>query len=143
MKPYSEHVCSSIRNRITTSSRGFVTAALLDYDDPDKGISILGIWTPQQWYTFKYTRDDLRKMFAKCVEVVGKKPEESFTFCMKLIDKTRKSRETPLEKRTTDFTKRVSLPTCLPDIFADELKLDETISWLVISSKIMKMVTKQ
>lgn len=61
---------------------GFVTAALLDYDDPDKGISILAIDTrrPGEWYTFKYTREDLTKMFSNCIEVVGNSPEESFVF---------------------------------------------------------------
>jgi hypothetical protein len=58
---------------------GFVTAALLDFDDPDKGISILGIKTTDQWYTFRYTREDLRKMFSHCIEFVGKTEEESFT----------------------------------------------------------------
>ena len=58
---------------------GFVTAALLDYDDPDKGISILAIKTADHWFTFKYTREDLRKMFSHCIEFVGKDEESSFT----------------------------------------------------------------
>ena len=58
---------------------GFVTAALLDYYDPDKGISILAIKTADQFYTFKYTREDLRKMFSHCIEFVGKTEEDSFT----------------------------------------------------------------
>jgi hypothetical protein len=59
---------------------GWVTAALLDYDDPDKGISIFAINTgrPSEWFTFKYTREDLRKMFENCIEFVGKTEEESF-----------------------------------------------------------------
>ena len=60
---------------------GFVTAALLDHDDPDKQISILAIDTRHLsgWITFKYSREDLRKMFSHCIEFVGKTPEESFT----------------------------------------------------------------
>lgn len=58
---------------------GKVTAALLNYDDPDKEISILAIRTPEQWYTFKSSKDDLRKMLGKCIEVVGNSEEESFT----------------------------------------------------------------
>ena len=57
---------------------GFVTAALLDYDDPDKGTSILAIKTADNFYTFKYTREDLRKMFSNCIEFVGKSEEDSF-----------------------------------------------------------------
>jgi len=56
---------------------GFVTAALLDHDEP--GISILAIKTNDQWYTFKYTREDLKKMFSHCIEFVGKSEEDSFT----------------------------------------------------------------
>ena len=58
---------------------GFVTAALLDFDDPENSISILAIKTNDNWYTFKYTRNDLRKMFASCMEVVGQTEEDSFT----------------------------------------------------------------
>jgi hypothetical protein len=58
---------------------GFVTAALLDFDDLDKNISILAIKTADQWYTFKYSREDLKKMFSYCIEFVGKTEEDSFT----------------------------------------------------------------
>lgn len=58
---------------------GFVTCALLDYDDPDNKISILAIQTATDWITFKYTREDLRKMFSHCIEFVGKSEEDSFT----------------------------------------------------------------
>jgi hypothetical protein len=58
---------------------GFVTAALLDYDDPDNKISILAIKTANDWITFKYTREDLKKMFSNCIEFVGKSEEDSFT----------------------------------------------------------------
>jgi len=58
---------------------GFVTAALLDRDDPDRHISILAIKTQDQWYTFKYSREDLKNMFSHCVEFVGKTEEDSFT----------------------------------------------------------------
>ena len=57
---------------------GFVTAALLDYDDPEKKISILAINTNSGLITFKYSREDLEKMFANCIEFVGKSEEESF-----------------------------------------------------------------
>ena len=56
---------------------GFVTAALMDRDEP--GISILAIKTADNWYTFKYTKEDLRKMFSHCIEFVGKSEEDSFT----------------------------------------------------------------
>ena len=58
---------------------GFVTAALLDYDDPKNGVRILAIKNNDNWYTFKYTRDDLRKMFSHCIEFVGRSEEDSFT----------------------------------------------------------------
>ena len=58
---------------------GFVTAALLDFDDPDRHISILAIKTQDQWYTFKYSREDLKHMFSHCIEFVGKTEEDSFT----------------------------------------------------------------
>ena len=57
----------------------FVTAALLDYDDPEKKISILAIKTADRWFTLKYTREDLKKMFSHCIEFVGKDEENSFT----------------------------------------------------------------
>lgn len=57
---------------------GFVTSALLDFDDPNKGISIFAIKTSDNFYTFKYTREDLRKMFSHCIEFVGKSEEDSF-----------------------------------------------------------------
>lgn len=57
---------------------GYVTAALLDYDDPDKQISILAIQTNTGWFTFKYTREDLTKMFLNCIEFVGTTEDESF-----------------------------------------------------------------
>lgn len=57
---------------------GFVTAALLDYDDPDKQISILAIKTSTDWFTFKYSGGDLKKMFLNCIEFVGNTEEESF-----------------------------------------------------------------
>lgn len=58
---------------------GFVTAALLDHDDLKKGISILAIKTNTDWFTFRYSREDLRKMFSYCIEFVGKTEEDSFT----------------------------------------------------------------
>jgi hypothetical protein len=59
---------------------GWVTAALLDYDDPDNKISILAIDTrrPQGLITFRYSREDLRKMLSNCIEFVGKSEEESW-----------------------------------------------------------------
>ena len=67
---------------------GFVTAALLDYEDVDKQISILAInthpntidvnGTPVSWFTFEYNREDLRKMFKSCIEVVGETEDKSF-----------------------------------------------------------------
>lgn len=57
---------------------GIVTAALLDYEDPDKQISILAIRTLDNWITFKYSREDLKKMLTSCVEFVGQSYEESF-----------------------------------------------------------------
>ena len=57
---------------------GFVTAALLDFDDLDKKISILSIKTADNWFTFKYTREDLKKMFSHCIECVGVDEESSF-----------------------------------------------------------------
>ena len=59
---------------------GFVTAALLDYDDLERKISILAIDTkrPQGLFTFKYSREDLRKMLSNCIEFVGKSEKESF-----------------------------------------------------------------
>ncbi len=57
---------------------GLVTAALLDYENPREKISILAIKTSQDWITFKYSRDDLKKMFSNCVEFVGNSEDESF-----------------------------------------------------------------
>jgi hypothetical protein len=57
---------------------GVVTAALLDYDDPDKHISILAIKTEDNWYTFKYTREDLTKMFNNCDAFIGENETDSF-----------------------------------------------------------------
>ncbi len=62
---------------------GFVTAALLDYDDPDNKISIIAINTYTDgigWhlYTFKRTREELIKMLSECVECVGNTEKDSF-----------------------------------------------------------------
>ncbi len=59
---------------------GFVTAALLDYDDPDKQISILGINTGHLsgWVTLKNDREEMRKMLSNCIEFVGENEEKSF-----------------------------------------------------------------
>ena len=57
---------------------GFVTAALLDYEDKDKQISILAINTSTNWFTFKYSREDLKKMLSNCIEFVGNNEDDSF-----------------------------------------------------------------
>lgn len=57
---------------------GIVTAALLDYEDPDKQISILAIKTSDNWHTLRCSREYLIKMLDNCDEFVGNTPEESF-----------------------------------------------------------------
>lgn len=57
---------------------GIVTAALLDYDDPDKQISILAIKTTDNWHTLKCSREYLSKLLSNCDEFVANTPEESF-----------------------------------------------------------------
>lgn len=56
---------------------GIVTAALLDYEDLENKISILAIKTLDNWFTFKYSREDLIKMFNDCDVVIGNNPEDS------------------------------------------------------------------
>lgn len=55
---------------------GFVTAALLDYEDDQ--ISILAINGSKGWITFKRSRADLIDMFSNCIEFVGQDEESSF-----------------------------------------------------------------
>lgn len=58
---------------------GFVTAALLDYDDPVNQVSILGVWVlGKGLMTFKLTRPELTEMLNQCDAFIGKTPEESF-----------------------------------------------------------------
>lgn len=57
---------------------GFVTASLLDYDDPENKISILAIYGQNGLITFKRTRQDLVDMFNVCDAFIGKTAEESF-----------------------------------------------------------------
>jgi len=56
---------------------GFVTAALLDHEEDGK-ITIFSIKTSSDWFTFRYTRGDLEKMFSHCVAFVGKDEKDSF-----------------------------------------------------------------
>lgn len=55
---------------------GFVTAALLDYEGEDK--NILAINANNKLLTFRWGREDLRKMFESCDAFIGKTEEESF-----------------------------------------------------------------
>lgn len=63
------------------SFSGFVTAALLDYEEENnEKITILAIDTKHLngWLTFRKTREDLRKMLSNCIEFVGENEEKSF-----------------------------------------------------------------
>lgn len=58
---------------------GFVTAALLDFDDPENKISILAIHCGVRGlFTFKRTREELNDILLNCVEFVGEDEESSF-----------------------------------------------------------------
>lgn len=55
---------------------GFVTAALLDYENNQS--TILSINGQKGWITFKLIRADLKEMLSNCIEFVGIDEESSF-----------------------------------------------------------------
>ncbi len=59
---------------------GLVTAALFEWELGADGspITVLAILTNSGMITFKYTVDDLTKMFNHCEAFIGRSPEESF-----------------------------------------------------------------
>ncbi len=61
---------------------GFVTAALLDWEEKDnKSLTVLGIDTKHLngWITIKLTKEELIDALNNCIEFVGKTEEDSFT----------------------------------------------------------------
>ena len=59
---------------------GLVTAALFDFEPDEHGQmrTVLGIKTPNGWFTFKNDRDSLKSMLEKVEAVIGTTPEQSF-----------------------------------------------------------------
>lgn len=57
---------------------GMVTAALLDYEDAEKQISIIAIKGQEGWITFEADRTMLIDMLENTEAVIGDSPEKSF-----------------------------------------------------------------